>query len=1130
MAASDAMQAQPDGNSVAASRYGGEGGRILVSGTQALIRLLIEQSARDRSDGFRTAGYVSGYRGSPLAGFDREIEKAGRALQGTDIRFQPGLNEDLAATAVWGTQQLGFSKGARHDGVFAIWYGKGPGIDRSMDAIRHANAAGTAPKGGVLLLMGDDHAAVSSTLPHQSEHNLISAMVPILSPSGVDDYVRMGLHGIAMSRFSGAWVGLKCQTEIVECSSTLDLPPRDWRPVLPAFDMPPGGLSIRWPDANLAQEARLEAKLRAAQAYARANGLDEVSGAVEARFGIVTTGKAWRDLMRAFQLMGVTPEQAGIRVLRLGLVWPADPEALHRFRDGLTDILVVEEKRPVIEDQIRALFYGLPGAPRLWGKTAPGGEALLSATAEFDARMVAGALRRAFPAAFPGGAGHNAAPVEPAPPDLPVRVPYFCSGCPHSVSTKLPDGSRAIAGIGCSMLAVSMGRNVETFTQMGGEGANWLGVAPFTDERHIFVHMGDGTYFHSGLLAIRAAVAAGVTATYKILFNDAVAMTGGQRHDGELSVPAIVAQLRAEGLREVVVISEQPDLLKGQLPAGTRLLHRDLLPAEQERLRQVSGVTAIVYDQVCAAEKRRRRKRGTYPAAPAQVVINPAVCEGCGDCSVQSNCIAVEPLETPLGTKRRINQSACNADTSCLKGFCPSFVTVTGKRRKAAPVPLPVFDDSLPDPALPGTERAWNLLLAGIGGTGVITVSAVLAQAAQLDGQAVLALDQTGLAQKNGAVMSHLHFARDPAALTTPRIGEGEADAVLAFDMVVAASPKALRTIAPGQTRVVADGHVTPTAGFVHDSRGAQHLDLPLARLRARAGQGRLTLADATGLALRHFGDGIAANILLTGHAFQEGLIPLSVQAIEQAIRMNGAGVEANLAAFAVGRRLALQPERFAAPEAPAQPGRAALKARHIADLTAWQDAAYAGRYAGLIGRAEAKVAGMESGMGPAGEDFLLALMRGARHVMAYKDEYEVARLHGDPAFLSSLAEGFEGRPRLAFHLAPPFLPGRDPRTGRPKKRAFGPWIVPVFGLLARMKRLRGTPFDPFGYTEERREERRLRDDYLAAMERLVEGLTAGSLPRATVQAASVLSVVGFGPVKAANLAAWRRDGGVVLP
>ena len=1125
MAGHAAEEPKADDLSVSASRYGRTSPRILVSGTQALIRMLIEQSARDRADGLHTAGYVSGYRGSPLAGFDREIEKAGRELDGTDIVFQPGLNEDLAATAVWGTQQLGFSQGARHDGIFALWYGKGPGIDRSMDVIRHANAAGTAPNGGVLLLMGDDHGAVSSTLPHQSEHNLISAMVPVLSPAGVDDYVRMGLHGIAMSRFSGAWVGLKCQTEIVECTSSLDLPPPDWRPVRPAFALPHGGLSIRWPDLKQAQETRLEVKLAAAQAYARANGLDQVTGPEQTRIGILTTGKAWRDLMRAFELLGTTPDRAGVRVLRMGLIWPADPETLHRFRKGLTDILVVEEKRPVLEDQIRALFYGLPDAPRLWGKTTPDGAALLSATAEFDARKVAAALHRAFPDAMPALAPLPQGQI--AAPDGPMRVPYFCSGCPHSVSTKLPDGSRAIAGIGCSMLAVDMNRNVETFTQMGGEGANWLGVAPFTDERHIFVHMGDGTYFHSGLLAIRAAVAAGVTATYKILFNDAVAMTGGQPHDGPLSVPAIVDQLRAEGIREVVVISERPELLRGQLPKGTGLLHRDHLPAEQERLRQMPGVTAIVYDQVCAAEKRRRRKRGTYPAAPVQVVINPAVCEGCGDCSVQSNCIAIEPLETPIGTKRRINQSACNVDTSCLKGFCPSFLTIRGTRKRAAPEPLPELDDHLPEPEPITLDRSWNVLLTGIGGTGVITVSAVLAQAAQIDGIAVLALDQTGLAQKNGAVMSHLHFARDIAALTTPRIGAGEADAILAFDTVAASGAKALGTIARGKTRIVADGHVMPTAAFVQDSRRAEDLIRPLALLQARAGEGQVVCVDATRLALRHFGDGILANMFLTGVAFQSGLVPLTAAAITAAIRMNGAGVDKNLAAFAAGRNLAVYPDRFAAPGGAAGlADRAALKARHVADLTAWQDAAYAHRYLDLIGRAEAKVAGL----GAAGGDFLLALMRGARHVMAWKDEYEVARLHSDPEFLAGLAKDFDGVPRLAFHLAPPFLPGRDPRTGRPRKRAFGPWVIPMFRLLARMKWLRPTPFNPFGISGERREERRLRDDWIAEMERLIAGLTPETLPEtlpeATARAAAVLDVVGFGPVKAANLARYRQGRG----
>ncbi len=1119
-----ATQVGAGSQSIAEDRYGRETGQILVSGTQALIRLLIEQHARDAADGFKTAGYVSGYRGSPLAGFDREIEKAGQYMAGAEIVFQPGLNEDIAATAVWGTQQLGFSKGARHDGVFALWYGKGPGVDRSMDAIRHANAAGTAPKGGVVLLMGDDHAAVSSTFPHQSEHNMIAAVVPVLSPAGVDEYVDMGLHAIAMSRFSGAWVGLKCQTEIVECSATLTLPPRDWRPVTPEFSLPPDGLSIRWPDANLAQEARLQVKMRAAQAYARANRLDVMTGATNATLGIVTTGKAWRDLMRAFEILGISPEQAGIRILKMGLIWPVDPEVLHRFRDGLTDILVVEEKRPVIEDQLRALFYGIKDMrPRLWGKTTPEGAALLSDHLEFDARQIVDALRVTFPAAFNPVpvSGHNT-PADAPPALLPMREPYFCSGCPHSVSTKLPDGSRAIAGIGCSMLAVSMNRNVETFTQMGGEGANWIGLAPFTDEKHIFVHMGDGTYFHSGLLAIRAAVAAKVTATYKILYNDAVAMTGGQRHDGELSVPAIVAQLQAEGLVEVVVISEHPALLKGQLPAGIRLLHRDHLPAEQERLRAIAGVTAIVYDQICAAEKRRRRKRGSMDAAPAQVMINPAVCEGCGDCSVQSNCISVEPLETPLGTKRQINQSTCNADLSCLKGFCPSFVTVSGARKKREAQALPDFAGlTLPDPAQPDLTRAWNLLLTGVGGTGVITVSAVLAQAAHLQGLFVLALDQTGLAQKNGAVMSHLHFAHDQAALTTPRIGRDEADAVLAFDMVVAASPKGLRCIATDRTRLVADGHVAQTAGFVRNSRGGQQLDLPLAQLRAKAGTAGLNVIDATGLALRHFGEGLTANILLAGYAFQQGLIPLAAGSIETAIRMNGAGVAKNLAAFTAGRWLACHPERFENVDPPAMLDRAALRARHIRDLTAWQDAAYARRYSDLIGRAEARFVG---GMDDHAEAFLLALMKGARHVMAYKDEYEVARLHSDPAFLQSFAANYEGVPRLTFHLAPPMLPGRDARTGRPKKRAFGPWMLPVFRTLARLKRLRGTPFDLFGLSTERREERRLRDDYLAAMARLIDGLDTRpeALTAATKRAGAVLEVVGFGPVKAANLARYR--------
>lgn len=1094
-------------------RYSRAQGQVLVSGTQALIRLMIEQAAADRNAGLNTAGYISGYRGSPLAGFDTEIARAGPFLEGKVV-FQPGLNEDLAATAVWGTQQIDLSSGARHDGVFAMWYGKGPGVDRSMDAIRHANAAGTHPHGGVLLLMGDDHGAVSSTLPHQSEHNLISAMAPILSPAGVREYIAFGLAGFAMSRFSGAWVGFKCQTEIVECSATVDLPPRQPL-VLPEMKLPPGGLSIRWPDNQLEQEQRLETKLRAAQAFAAANELDVISGDRQgSKRGIISSGKSWLDLIDALQKLGVDPEAAGLRLYKVGLLWPMVPQTLDRFADGLEDILVVEEKRAVIEDQVRAHFYNRPEGerPRLSGKTTADGRNLISATGELDPAGLARVL-----AEFLGLEPPRAAQV--APPDLtmPSREPYFCSGCPHSVSTVLPDGSRATAGIGCSMLAVGMDRHVETFTQMGGEGANWIGHAPFTEERHLFVHMGDGTYFHSGLLAIRAAVAARVNATYKILFNDAVAMTGGQKHDGELSVPAIVDQLLAEGLREVVVVSETPEVWQGALPQTVKVSGRDNLLSEQKRLREIEGVTAIVYDQVCAAEKRRRRKRGSFPQPKARVVINPEVCEGCGDCSIQSNCISVEPLETPLGLKRQINQSACNADQSCLKGFCPSFVTVEGATPRKTSKPLPAeIDDELPAPAQSRLCGSRSMLLTGIGGTGVITISAILTQAAYLDGLSVLTLDQTGLAQKNGAVMSHIRIGPPGMALNAPRIGAGEADVVLGFDKVVSVSPKAVRTLDRQRSHVVVDTHFTPTASFVKNPAAKLKAELPLAELQKRLDADRLTTIDASRLAETYFGDAIASNILLTGHAFQLGLIPISLGSILTAISLNGGPVEQNLRAFKAGRLAALHPQAFARPEPVSVETLAELKARLADRLTAYQSPHYARRFLRLVERAEAKAGGHEGA-----DAFLNALMRGAYHVMAYKDEYEVARLLSSPDFLDSIRARFDGDLRLNFHLAPPLLSRRDARTGRPAKRAFGQKTLHVFRTLARLKRLRGTPFDPFGYTHERRRERRFRDDYLERMSAMIENLDPSGLHEAAQEAARVMDVKGYGEVKLARLAAF---------
>jgi indolepyruvate ferredoxin oxidoreductase len=1112
-------------------RYMLQSGRILVSGTQALVRLPMVQRARDVAAGLNTAGYVSGYRGSPLAGFDREMTRAARHLKAHHIVFQPGLNEDMAATAVWGTQQTGMFAGARYDGVFSMWYGKGPGVDRTMDVIRHANAVGTNPQGGVLLLAGDDHGAVSSTLPHQSEHNLISAMVPVLSPGGVAEYIDYGLLGWAMSRFSGAWVGFKCQTEIVECSATVDVDPERPSIVLPDMALPGDGLSLRWPDGPHAMELRLERKLDAVRAFAVANRLDRAfhhDG--QPRLGIVSTGKSWLDLLGALDALGIDERRAralGIALYKVGMSWPLEPAGLVDFARDLEEVLVVEEKRPVVEDQVKSLLFNLPEGrrPRVTGKQDEAGRPLLPAHGEIDALMVARVVGTRISAAD-DAMRERAAALEAMAARGPVeaaglkREAFFCSGCPHSISTRVPDGSRATTGIGCHMMVIGMERDTSTFTQMGGEGGGWIGLSPFTDETHVFVNMGDGTYFHSGLLAIRAAIAAKVNATYKILYNDAVAMTGGQKHDGENTVPSIVAQLQAEGARRVVVVAEQPERWEGVLPRDVAVYHRDELDAVQRELREEPGVTALIFDQVCAAEKRRRRKRGAHPVSPQRAFINELVCEGCGDCSAVSNCISVEPVETEFGRKRRINQSSCNTDLSCVKGFCPSFVTVEGGRlRRPKPAAMdgaPSVAD-LPTPDLPRPAGAYNMLLAGIGGTGVITVSAILGQAAHLDGLAVLTLDQTGLAQKNGAVVSHVKLAADPAALNAVRIGAGEADLVLGFDVVVAASAKALATVGRGRTRAVVDDHFAPTASFVQNTAIDFRQEATLRSLRQAAGAEALALVEATALGTALTGDAITVNMLLLGHAWQKGLVPVSLAALDRAIELNGTGVAMNRAAFAWGRRTAVDPDgvrRAAglAAEAPRAETLAELTERRAVFLVDYQDEAYADRYRALVERAKA-----------GGEAFAAAVARNAFRLMAYKDEYEVARLHRDPAFARKLAETFEGDVRIRHLLAPPMLSRIDPRTGQPAKIAFGPWVGPVFALLARMKRLRGTWADPFGRTAERRMERRLAADYAATIERLAADPEIASSPAALELARLPDMVRGFGHVKAANAQRYEK-------
>jgi indolepyruvate ferredoxin oxidoreductase len=1139
----------PDGNGPDLSvtlddKYALESGRIFVTATQALVRLPMMQRRRDLAAGLNTAGFVTGYRGSPLGGVDQAMWRARRFLDQHHIRFQPGVNEDLAATAVWGTQQLNLFPGARYDGVFSMWYGKGPGVDRSGDVFRHGNLAGSAPKGGVLLLAGDDHAAKSSTVPHQSEHVFMGTMIPVLSPAGVQEFLDLGLHGWAMSRFSGCWVGFKCVGETTESAAAVDVSPDRVRIVLPQdFDFPEGGLSIRWPDPWTDQEFRLHRhKIRAALAYARANGLDRIAlDAPAARLGIATVGKSYLDVRQALDLLGIDEGRAarlGLRLYKVAMPWPLEPEGARRFAEGLEEVLVVEEKRSVVEAQLKDQLFNWPAdrRPRIVGKTDEAGQPILSGADELSpaeiAVAIAGRIARFhdapdIAARARGLAGITERAVAEGAAARFRRTPYFCSGCPHNTSTRIPEGSRAAAGIGCHFMTVWMDRGAETFTHMGGEGCTWIGQAPFTDTPHIFANIGDGTYFHSGLLAIRAAVSAKVSMTYKILFNDAVAMTGGQPVDGPLSVPMIARQVLAEGVRKVVVTTDDPEKYPADadFPPGVEIRHRDELDAVQRALREHPGVTVLIHDQTCAAEKRRRRKRGAFPDPDRRLFINARVCEGCGDCGVASNCLSLTPLETDYGRKRAIDQSSCNKDFSCVKGFCPSFVTVHGAkiRRSKAGSEADALLAALPEPvALPGLDRPWNILVTGIGGTGVVTIGALLGMAAHLEGKGVTVLDQTGLAQKGGAVLSHVRIAATPAALHAARIPPGEGDLVLGCDLAVSAGPEAMARMRAGRTRAFVNVHGAPIGTFTRDP----DLVFPLGELEAsiaRAiGRDALDAFPAQRHATALMGDSIATNPFMLGYAWQKGAIPVSRAAIERAIELNDVAVAASKRAFAFGRLAAQDMAallRLAAPAShatePAPPaGLAELVARRRAELVDYQDEAYARRYEALVRRIEQA----ESRCLPGHTGLTEAVARYAFKLMAYKDEYEVARLYSAPAFRRALAEQFSGWRSLEFHLAPPLLGERDPATGKPRKRRFGAWMLPAFGVLARLRRLRGTPFDIFGRSAERRMERRLIAEYEAVVDEICGRLTRANHGLAIEIARIPEHIRGYGHVKEEHL------------
>ena len=1131
-------------------KYELETGRVFLTGAQAFVRLLILQRQRDRLAGLNTGGFVSGYRGSPLGALDLSLWKAKKFLDRANVKFQPGLNEDLAATSIWGTQQLNLHKDAKVDGVFAMWYGKGPGVDRCGDVFKHANMAGTSKYGGVLALAGDDHAAKSSTVPHQSDHQFSAAMIPVLYPSSVQEILDLGLHGWAMSRYSGCWVGFKCVADTVESSSSVYVDPERTRIVVPDdFPLPPDGVSIRWPDGFLDTEARMQDyKIYAALHYARVNELNRiVLDSPRPRLGIATSGKSYQDVRQALEDLGITDQDAaelGLRVYKIAMPWPLEPEGVRHFAEGLEEILVVEEKRQVVEYQLKEQLYNWRDdvRPRVIGKfdekgewVRPHGDWLLPAAGELTPAMIARVIAKRLerlelhPRRMDELRARvdfiNAKEKALAKPKIAlVRQPYFCSGCPHNTSTKLPEGSRATAGIGCHVMAIWMDRNTSEFTHMGGEGVPWIGQAPFTNEKHIFANLGDGTYYHSGILAIRAAVAANVNITYKILYNDAVAMTGGQPVDGPLTPQMIAQQVAAEGVARIIVVSDEPDKYpSGYFASDIRIPHRDEMDAVQRELRDIPGTTVLLYDQTCAAEKRRRRKRGKFPDPAKRVIINELVCEGCGDCGVQSNCVSVAPVETEFGRKRTIDQSSCNKDYSCVKGFCPSFVTVEGgtlrKPKKAAGVDF----GALPEPVLPTTAEPYNILVTGVGGTGVVTIGALLGMAAHLENKGCSVLDMTGLAQKNGAVVSHVRIGDTPEKLYATRIAAGEASLVLACDILTSVGYDPLAKMQKGVTRALVNTALVMPAQFTREP----DLKFPTGsmeqEIKDAVGPGDAEFLDATKLATGLMGDSIATNLFMVGYAYQRGLIPLTEAAITKAIEINGAAVESNTASFRWGRLAAVDPAKVAAAAIPA-----ALKSdsqrlsdsldevieRRVKFLTGYQDAAYAQRYEALVAKARTAEAKAMPGI----TELTEAVARYYFKLMAIKDEYEVARLYAETDFAKQVAAQFEGDYKLTFNLAPPIFNKPDPATGVPKKSVYGPWMMKAFRVLAKLRKYRGTALDVFGRTAERKMERALIADYETLLAEILARLTAQNHATAVELASIPEHIRGYGHVKNAHL------------
>jgi indolepyruvate ferredoxin oxidoreductase len=1126
-------------------------GTVFITGTQALTRLPLLQRQRDRASGLDTRGFISGYRGSPLAGYDLTLARASRFLEQHQVTFMPAINEELAATAIVGTQQVAVQPDATCDGVFSLWYGKGPGLDRATDALKHANSIGTTQHGGVLVVVGDDHNAVSSAMAHQSEQLLAAMMMPVLAPSNLGEILDYGLLGWAMSRFSGCYTGLKLESETIESASSVDFRQNHPAIILPEFEFPPDGIHHRWPDAQLDAEARLhQFKLPAASAFARANSVDRVvMGDKNARFGIVTTGKACLAVRQALEDLGIDETRAretGLSVYKVGLSWPLDMEGARQFSAGLEEVLVIEEKRSFVESQFMEALYQQPDAlrPRVVGKEDEKGRPLLPSAGILATDLIAQVIAGRWPDVAPENRARDYFALIEQQNDLSTlaanpRSPFFCSGCPHNRSTVPPKGSRVLAGTGCHLMAVFMDRDTSGFLHMGAEGANWPGQAPFCKTNHIFQNLGDGTYTHSGSLAIRQSIAAGFNITYKILYNDAVAMTGGQPVDGSFTVPQMTRQLHAEGVMRVVVVADEPDKYDStaEFAPGVTIHHRNDLAAVEQELAGVSGVSVLIYDQICAAEKRRRKRRSKsrnngQQAVETRVMINEAVCEGCGDCVLQSNCISVAPRQTPFGIKRQIDQSACNTDMSCVEGFCPSFVTITGGKPvmlatdRSARLQRAV--EQLPEPATSSIGRTFNMIITGVGGQGVITLGRITGMAAHLQGLRSSVLDFPGLAQKGGGVMSYVRIAPEADDIHVPRVPLGTADLLMAGDIVTALGEETARRIRKNATRAIVNSHVSPTAANVLDPHSMIDSNQLAKGLADMVGDSLCSFINATDISERLAGDAITANIFLLGYACQAGALPINIKALSRAIELNGAGAETNLSCFSYGRLAAHDPELVAemagldgaekdsmpvSPENTSLEEVIAVRERHLVN---YQSKTYARRYMALVEKARASELGIDS----ENESFTRAIAMGLFHVMAYKDEYEIARLLTSNDFMQQVRTQFSGDFKITHHLAPPLLARRNRETGKISKMTFGPWIRPVLTVLARFRFLRGTPLDIFGYTRERRQERARIVEYERMANELCSSLSPGNLEVAAEKAARVLKIRGYGHIKERNVEA----------